>query len=85
MNKVVLKFTELSTGKTIEFPLISKYSIITGLSESGKIQFYKNVNVMIEYCKKTYADNMIINYIINICLFKIAWFIYLIVQQYQKN
>lgn len=43
MNKVVLKFTELSTGKTIEFPLISKYSIITGLSGSGKTQFYNYV------------------------------------------
>lgn len=43
MNKVILKFTQMATGKILEIPLISKYSIITGLSGTGKTQFYNYV------------------------------------------
>lgn len=43
MNKIILKFIQTSTGKILEIPLISKYSIITGLSGIGKTQFYNYV------------------------------------------
>ena len=43
MNKVTIKFIQTSTGNTLEIPLISKYSIITGLSGVGKTQFYNYV------------------------------------------
>ncbi len=43
MNEIILKFTENDTGRQAEFKLISKYSIITGLSGIGKAWFYNYV------------------------------------------
>ena len=43
MNEIILKFTENDTGRQAEFKLISKYSIITGLSGIGKTWFYNYV------------------------------------------
>ena len=43
MNKVTIKFIQTATGNTLEIPLISKYSIITGLSGVDKTQFYNYV------------------------------------------